>query len=180
MTSSNNRSTLDVGLLALRVGVGGTLFAHGAQKLFGWFGGHGLDATAGAFDGMGFKPAKPSAAIAGVSEAGGILIALGAATPVAAAGAVGAMIGAAAVHKPAGFFATSGGYEYPATLGLAAAALALTGPGKYSVDAALGHRFNTSRLAIGALAAAGAGAGFVVARRQKAVAAAAANTPEAA
>jgi putative oxidoreductase len=179
MTSSNNRSTLDVGLLALRVGVGGTLFAHGAQKLFGWFGGDGLDATAGAFGGMGFKPAKPSAALAGLSEAGGALIALGAATPVAAAGAVGAMIGASAVHKPAGFFAMSGGYEYPATLGLASAALALTGPGRYSVDAALGHRFNTSRLAIGALAAAGAGAGFVVARRQKAVAAAA-NTPEAA
>jgi putative oxidoreductase len=90
------------------------------------------------------------------------------------------MIGASAVHKPGGFFAMSGGYEYPAILGLASAALALTGPGKYSVDAALGHRFNTSRLAIGALAAAGAGAGFVVARRQKAVSAAAANSAEAA
>ncbi|CAM3113995.1 DoxX family protein [Williamsia muralis] len=170
MASAQKRSTLDIGLLALRVGVGGTLFAHGTQKLFGWFGGHGLDATAGAFDGMGFKPAKPSAAVAGISEAGGALIAIGAATPVAAAGAVGAMIGAASVHKPAGFFATAGGYEYPATLGLAAAALALTGPGKYSVDAALGHRLNTSRVAIGALAAAGAGAGYVVARRQKALA----------
>lgn len=177
MTSTRNRSTLDVGLLALRVGVGGTLFAHGTQKLFGWFGGHGLDATAGAFDGMGFKPAKPSAALAGISEAGGALLVAGAGTPFAAAGAVGAMVGAASVHKPAGFFATSGGYEYPAVLGLASAALALTGPGKYSVDAALGHRFTGSKAAVGALAAAGAGAGYVVARRQKAVAAAAAAAP---
>jgi putative oxidoreductase len=72
----------DAGLLTLRAGVGGVLFAHGTQKLFGWFGGHGLDATAGAFDQMGFRPARANAVAAGLGEAGGgTLIALGLATP---------------------------------------------------------------------------------------------------
>jgi putative oxidoreductase len=114
----------DVGLLTLRVGVGGVLFAHGAQKLFGWFGGHGLNATAGAFDQMGFRPGRMSALAAGAAEVGGgTLVALGLATPAAGSAAAGTMIAAASVHAPNGFFAASGGYEYPALLGLSAAAL---------------------------------------------------------
>lgn len=165
----SNRSTLDIGLLALRVGVGGTLFAHGAQKLFGWFGGHGLDATAEAFDSMGFTPGKQSALVAGISEAGGALILLGAATPLAAAGAAGAMVGASAVHKSAGFFSTAGGYEFPATLGIAAVALTLTGPGRYSIDAMLGNKLNTSRIAIISLLGTSVGAGLAISRRARAL-----------
>jgi putative oxidoreductase len=168
-----DRSTLDLGLLALRVGVGGTLFAHGAQKLLGWFGGKGFRSTAETFDGMGFKPGAASAAAAGLGEVGGALIALGAATPLAGAAAAGTMIGAASVHAPAGFFATEGGYEYPAVLGLAAAALTLTGPGRYSLDALLGHRLNRASYATAALTAALAGGTFVVARRRKTLDAAA-------
>lgn len=176
--SGSPRSTLDVGLLALRVGVGGTLFAHGAQKLFGWFGGQGLEATAGAFDGMGFRPGKASARAAGLGEASGALIALGAATPMAGAAAAGTMIGAASAHTSGGFFATAGGYEYPAMLGLAAGALALTGPGKLSVDAVLGHRFNRNWQATAALSLAVAAAASVVARRRQALAATDAAVPE--
>ncbi|KOG87775.1 RpiR family transcriptional regulator, partial [Streptomyces varsoviensis] len=85
----------DLGLLALRAGAGGVLFAHGAQKLFGWFGGPGLEATGGAMEQMGFTPGKQSALAAGAGEAGGgALLALGLATPAAGAAAAGAMAGA--------------------------------------------------------------------------------------
>lgn len=165
----SHRSTLDLGLAVLRVGVGATLAAHGAQKLLGWFGGGGLGGTAQAFDSMGFRPAAPSAFAAGVGETAGVLLAAGAATPVAGAAVAGTMIGAASVHAPAGFFATDGGLEYPAVLGVAAGALALTGPGAYSVDALLGHRFNTNRIAVFSLAGAVGAAAAVVARRRKAL-----------
>lgn len=170
----SHRSTLDLGLTVLRVGVGATLAVHGAQKLFGWFGGGGLHGTAQAFDSMGFRPGKPSAFAAGVGETAGILLVAGAATPVAGAAVAGTMIGAASVHAPAGFFATEGGYEYPAVLGVAAAALALTGPGRYSVDSLLGHRLNSNRVAVLSLAGAVGAAAAVVARRRNALA-----TPEA-
>ena len=113
----------NAGLLALRAGLGGTLVAHGVQKLFGWLGGHGLAGTGAAFEQMGFQPGRPAALAAGLGEAGGgVLIALGLATPAAGAAAVGTMIPATAVHAPSGFFATGGGYEYPALLGVSAAA----------------------------------------------------------
>lgn len=167
--AQHTRSTLDLGLLALRIGVGGTLFAHGAQKLFGWFGGEGLNRTGQMFDDMGFKPGRPAAVAAGLSEVGGAMIVAGAMTPLAAAGAVGAMIGASSLHRSAGFFSTSGGYEFPAVLGVASAALALTGPGRYSVDAAAAHRVNTNSVATAALAAATVGAVAVVMRRERAL-----------
>ncbi|WP_406377859.1 DoxX family membrane protein [Streptomyces sp. NBC_00197] len=133
----------DLGLLLLRLSTGGALTAHGAQKLFGWFGGGGLEGTGAAMEAMGYSPGKASATAAGLAEAGGgALLALGLATPAAGAAAAGAMAGAAAVHVPNGFFAQSGGYEYAASLGLAAAGLAVTGPGRLSVDHALGHAVN--------------------------------------
>lgn len=123
----------DLGLLLLRLGTGGVLAAHGAQKLFGWFGGGGLEGTGAAMEAMGYTPGKASATAAGLSEAGGgALLALGLATPAAGAAAAGAMAGAAAVHMPNGFFAQGGGYEYAASLGLTAAGLAVTGPGRLS------------------------------------------------
>ncbi|WP_328535603.1 DoxX family protein [Streptomyces sp. NBC_00344] len=140
MTCINRR---DIGLLVLRIGTGAVLAAHGSQKLFGWFGGGGLDATAAGMEHMGFKPGRHSAAAAGLGEAGGgALLALGLATPVAGAAAAGAMAGAVAVHAPAGFFAQGGGFEYPAFLGFTAAVIGLTGPGRYSLDRATCHRFD--------------------------------------
>ena len=144
----------NAGLLTLRAGVGGVLIAHGVQKLFGWLGGAGLTGTADAFEQMGFRPGRQSAIAAGLGEAGGgALIVLGLATPAAGAAAAGTMIPAAAVHAPSGFFATGGGYEYPALLGLSAAALALTGPGDWSLDARLGHRLNPPWMAAATLLA---------------------------
>ncbi|MEV6796249.1 DoxX family membrane protein [Streptomyces sp. NPDC051320] len=133
----------DLGLLVLRLGTGAVLGAHGAQKLFGWFGGGGLAGTAAGMEHMGFLPGRRSAIAAGLGEAGGgALLALGLATPAAGAAAAGAMAGAVAVHAPAGFFAQSGGYEYPAFLGFTAAVIGLTGPGRLSLDRATCHRFD--------------------------------------
>ena len=162
----------DAGLLTLRVGVGGVLFAHGAQKLFGWFGGHGIEGTAGAFDKMGFRPGRLNAMAAGLGEAGGgTLIALGLATPVAGSVAAGTMIAAASVNTPNGFFATQGGFEFPALLGLTSAALSLTGPGDWSVDKLLGHRFNRPWMAAAGLLASATASSALVRRRRRAVAA---------
>ena len=167
---SDQRSK-DLGLLALRLGVGGTLVAHGAQKLFGAFGGGGIEGTAGAMHAMGFRPGKQNAVLAGLSEAGGgALLAIGLATPVGGAAAAAAMAAATFVHRPNGFFAMGGGYEYPAVLGLTAASLAVSGPGTFSLDAALDHQLTRPWVAALALVAAGVGAGVSISRRQAAAA----------
>ncbi|MDQ1425734.1 MAG: putative oxidoreductase [Acidimicrobiaceae bacterium] len=172
-------TTRDLGLLALRVGVGGTLVAHGAQKLFGWFGGGGPDQTGAFFHQLGFRPGKPHAVAAGLSEAGGgALLAIGLGTPGASAAVVGTMIVASSMHADNGFFSTKGGYEYPAVLGWSAAALALTGPGKLSFDHILGHRLNRSWMRNLALLAAAPAAYAVIARRRRALAADSAAQPE--
>ncbi|MCC9684370.1 DoxX family protein [Streptomyces sp. MNU103] len=130
----------DLGLLLLRLGTGGVLAAHGTQKLFGWFGGGGIEGTGQFMDSIGYAPGKVSAAAAGVAETGGgLLLALGLATPAAGAAAAGAMAGASAVHTPNGFFNQEGGFEYAASLGLTAAGLAVAGPGRLSLDHLLGH-----------------------------------------
>jgi putative oxidoreductase len=158
----------NAGLLVLRAGVGGVLAAHGAQKLFGWFGGQGLEGTAAAFEQMGFAPGRPSALAAGLGEAGGgVAMILGLATPAAGAAAAGTMISAASVHAPSGFFATGGGYEYPALLGVSAAALTLIGPGDCSVDACLGYRLDQPWLVAAALLASMAASLAIVQRRRK-------------
>ncbi len=167
MTTTDQR---DVGLLALRLGVGGTLAAHGTQKLFGWFGGRGLAGTGAFFDSIGFTPGRANAALAGLGEAGGgSLLALGLATPAAGAAAAGTMAVAATMHTAKGFFAQNGGYEYPAVLGLTAAALALGGPGQLSVDALLGHRVNRPWMRLAGLAAAPAAAALIIRRRKAAL-----------
>ncbi|MGW7002039.1 DoxX family protein [Streptomyces sp. NPDC054933] len=170
----------DLGLLALRLGVGGVLFAHGTQKLFGWFGGHGLEATASAMEQMGFKPGKQSALAAGLGEAGGgALLALGLATPVAGAAAAGAMAGAVAVHYPAGFFAQSGGYEYPLFLGYSAAGLGVAGPGRHSLDHATCHALDRPWVvALAFTVSAFAGAAVIRRRRANQLAAAASAVPD--
>jgi putative oxidoreductase len=131
---------MDFGLLLLRLVVGLTLAAHGAQKLFGWFGGPGIEGTAGGMESLGFVPGKRAAVMAGLAETvAGMLLAAGAATPFAAAILVGVMLVAiVSVHLEHGFFVTGGGYEYPLVLGVSAATLAFTGPGRLSVDAWFG------------------------------------------
>ncbi|MEU6405977.1 DoxX family membrane protein [Streptomyces sp. NPDC046985] len=158
----------DLGLLLLRLGAGGVLAAHGAQKLLGWFGGGGLEGTGQFMESVGFRPGKASAAMAGLAEAGGgLLLALGLATPAAGAAAAGAMAGAAAVNVPKGFFAQSGGYEYAASLGLTATGLAITGPGRLSLDAALGHAVNRGWMVPAAFAATAAGTAAVLGARAR-------------
>ena len=104
----------DAGLLILRVGVGGVLIAHGGQKLFGWFEGHGIEGTAAAFEQMGFRPSRASAMGAGLGEAGGgALIGLGLATPAAAAAAAGTMIAATSVHGQRGSSPPAAGTSTP-------------------------------------------------------------------
>ena len=135
---------MSIGLLLLRVVVGLTLAAHGSQKLFGWFGGGGIEGTGQGLEKLGFVPGRRIAVLAGLAEmGGGILLALGAATPFAAAILLGVMIVAiVSVHWKQGFFVTQGGYEYPLVLGLAALSLAFTGPGLLSVDALLDFDFS--------------------------------------
>jgi putative oxidoreductase len=127
----------DLGLLAIRLTVGGAGIAHGTQKLFGWFGGGGIAGTSRAMNSMGFEPPERSARMAGLAEAGGgALLALGLATGAGGSALTGAMTTAASVHKDGGggYFATNGGYELPLTFGVVGSALALGGPGRYSLD----------------------------------------------
>jgi putative oxidoreductase len=131
---------MDAGLLLARLTIGLLMAAHGSQKLFGWFGGHGLTGTAGFFEALGFRPGRLFATAAAVSEVGsGLLLAVGLFEPFAAALMVSVMIVAAvSVHWQHGVFAVSNGIEVPLLYGVSGVALALTGPGAYSADAVLG------------------------------------------
>ncbi|MEV5958008.1 DoxX family membrane protein [Streptomyces sp. NPDC051987] len=160
----------DVGLLLLRLGTGGVLAAHGAQKLFGWFGGGGIEGTGQFMESVGYAPGRQSALAAGLAEAGGgALLALGLATPAAGAAAAGSMAGATALHQPNGFFAQEGGYEYAASLGLAAAGLAVAGPGRLSLDHALGHVLDRGWMVPAALGATAAATAMVIGARNRRV-----------
>jgi len=145
--------------LFVRLTIGGLFIGHGTQKLFGWFGGHGVEGTGGAFESMGLRPGKRHATAAGVAEtAGGALLTLGALTPVASALITGVMATAIRkAHINNGPWVTNGGYEYNLALIGLSAALVETGPGRPSVDAAAFPRFKGGGLALLALAAGAAG-----------------------
>jgi putative oxidoreductase len=128
-----------LGLLIIRLVVGLTFAAHGTQKLFGWFGGHGLQGTGGFFESIGIRPGRTMAFMAGISElVAGLLLALGFLTPIAALLFVATMLVAMVkVHMPNGYWATSNGYEYNLLLIVVAVGIALIGAGSYSIDAIL-------------------------------------------
>lgn len=130
---------MEVGLLVLRIVVGAFFVGHGGQKLFGWFRGHGLAGTGAAFEGMGLRPGRTMAAIAGISEVtGGLLLALGLLTPLAAALLIAVMtLAIAIVHWRHGPWVAEGGWEYSVVLIAVAFAVTAVGPGKYSLDRAL-------------------------------------------
>jgi len=118
--------------------------SHGAQKLFGWFGGYGLKGTGGFFEAqLGFRPGVPFAAAAGLSEmGGGILLTLGLLTPFGSAAVLSAMLVAiVSVHVKNGFFAMANGFELPFLYAASAVGLAFSGPGGYSFDSWLGLTF---------------------------------------
>jgi putative oxidoreductase len=130
---------IDLGLLIIRLVIGVLFIGHGAQKLFGWFGGYGLKGTGGWFESIGIKPGVIMALFAGLAELlGGLLFALGLLTPLAGILIAGTMVMAIVkVHAPNGLWATSNGYEYNLTLLAVAIGIALIGPGQYALDAFL-------------------------------------------
>jgi putative oxidoreductase len=131
---------MDQGLLVARLVIGLLMAAHGAQKAFGWFGGHGLSGLGMYLESLGFRPGRLfAAAAAGGEVAGGLLIALGLFGPIGPTLTLSVMIVAAiTVHWKNGLFVMSNGIEVPLLYAAAAVALALTGPGRFSLDAALG------------------------------------------
>ncbi len=147
---------MELGLLVLRVVVGLSFMGHGAQKLFGLFGGHGLAGTAGFFEqGLGLRPGKVHATGAGAAEFfGGLLLVFGLFTPLAAAMLIGTMtVAIIAVHGSKGPWNTEGGYEYNAVLIAVAFAVTAVGPGNWALDHALGFDLNGAGWAVAALAA---------------------------
>ncbi|MGW7052404.1 DoxX family membrane protein [Streptomyces sp. NPDC054887] len=149
----------DAGLLVLRLALGLTMAAHGAQKLFGWFGGGGLEGTGQFFTASGYPAGEALAVVAGLTETlGGLGLALGLLTPLAGAAVLGTMVNVLAVKWGGGFFAPAG-VEYEVLLTAAAAALTLTGPGRYAADRFLPglreHRpaYGAAAVAVGLLVA---------------------------
>jgi putative oxidoreductase len=128
-------SGADLGLLIMRLALGGIFAAHGAQKLFGWWGGPGLDGFAQNLTGMGFRQADVLSAATGFAElVGGVLVALGLFTPLAAAALLSVAINAVWIRWGSGLFLANGGYEYEVALAALAAGLTLTGPGRIALD----------------------------------------------
>jgi putative oxidoreductase len=145
----------DLALLILRVAIGAVMFGHGAQKLFGWWGGPGLAGATAMFGShLRLRPASFWAITGSLTEVvGGLLLALGLLGPAGPVAVVAAMMMALTVHWPK-FWAQEGGIEFPLVLLVTAVSLAVAGPGAYSVDAALGWQLVTPVTVIGGLLAA--------------------------
>ena len=156
---------MDLALFVLRIVVGLFIAGHGAQKLFGVFGGHGLSGTAGFFDSIGMKPGRRNAIAAGTAElAAGVLLVLGLLTPLAAVLLIAVMtVAILTVHAKNGPWVTDSGWEYNAVLIAIAFTLVGASPGEWSLDDALGIRLELSgagpaliALAVGVLGGLGA------------------------
>ena len=130
---------MSIGLLIIRLVMGVAFMGHGAQKLFGWFGGYGLKGTGGWMESLGIKPGVTMALLAGLAEfVGGALFVLGLLTPLAGIMIAGTMVVAIAkVHGANGFWGTNNGYEFNLILIAVALGIALAGPGQYAIDALL-------------------------------------------
>jgi putative oxidoreductase len=143
--------TFDTALLLLRLGVGLTFAAHGAQKVFGWWGGPGLAGWRGAMAKMGFRPEGVFAGLSAMIElAGGLFLAVGLLTPLAAAALIAqSVVIIGHVHWTNGFFNGKGGFEFPLVLLVGSAAIVLLGAGAWSLDAAFGFDLaSTARWAL--------------------------------
>ncbi len=146
----------DAALLGTRLVLGAYLAVHGAQKLFGSFGGAGLDRAGAGFHRIGLRPGKHMAMAAGITElGGGLLTAAGIADPAGPLAIMGAMSVAATTHRAKGPLAAKGGFELPLTNLAAAAALAAAGPGRFRLGPALPRRLAAVAAIGGALAAGG-------------------------
>jgi putative oxidoreductase len=157
---------VDLGLLVLRLALGALLFAHGSQKLFGWFGGPGLAGATGFFGAhLRLRPAAFWALLGSLTEVGGgLLVALGLLWPLGPVAVVAAMLMALTVHWPR-FWAQDGGIEYPLMLLLSALGLGLIGPGAYALDATLALQLPAPSSLIVGLIAAVLGVGLALATR---------------
>ena len=146
VTDTLLKSTHTFAYLPLRLGIGVVMAAHGAQKLFGWFGGYGLEATGKFFsENLGLEPGLLMAAMAGGTEFfGGILLILGLLTRVSGAALAGTMAVAIYTVHPDAFFASNNGMEYPLTLLLGSLALAIGGAGRFSLDGLLHAKLSRS------------------------------------
>src|SRR5438876_1478931 len=149
---------MDLALLLLRIVVGLLVAGHGAQKLFGWFGGHGLAGFAGSLESMRCRPARLWAWLAGITEfGGGVLFAMGWLSPLGSIGMASSMLTAIArVHWPK-VWATERGFELPLTYLVVALAVGISGPGAYSLDAVLRTRLPAGLTAVLVTVAKGAG-----------------------
>jgi putative oxidoreductase len=150
---------MKLGALILRAVIGPLFIGHGTQKLFGWFGGPGLEGTGGVMEKLEMRPPKRHALTVGAAEAGGgALLTLGALTPLATTVLSGVMVTAIRkVHWANGPWNTKRGYEYNAVLIAALTALAESGPGRPSIDAALLPRLRGTAWALASLGAGVAG-----------------------
>ncbi len=155
---------MDTGLLLLRLVIALTFLAHGAQKLFG-----GLEQASAGMEQIGFVPGRRSAILAGLAEAGGgLLMALGLATPAAAAAVFAVMfVAGVSAHLKQGFFLSKGGYEYTLVLGLAGLSVAFTGPGRVSIDALAGVNLGGVRWGLLALVLGLVAGGIQLASRRR-------------
>lgn len=142
---------MDVGLLILRLAVGGLFIGHGTQKLFGWFGGYGLKGTGGFFESIGYRPGPFMALIAGTTEVvGGVFLASGFLTPLGAAMVIGVMLNAIVSAKlQQGLW---NGFELELLYAIAVTTLAFTGAGLYSLDAVIGWDLAGTEWGIAAIA----------------------------
>jgi putative oxidoreductase len=160
-------SGVALGLLVIRLGLGGMLVVHGLNKVVG---SGGLAGTARWFEGLGLRPGWLHARLAASNEiAAGLLMACGLAFPLAGAAFIGLMsVAAVTDHRGKGFFVFKGGWEYVALIGVIAAALVSTGPGRYSADAALGwHLGGPGWAGLAILAGVAAGGGLYVAATRR-------------
>jgi putative oxidoreductase len=145
---------MEIGLFLIHGAVGLLLMGHGAQKLFGWFGGYGIAGTGGFMESLGLRPGKPMAVASGASEfTGGLLLALGLLTPVAAVLIASTMfVAILTAHRGKGLWNSNNGAELPLTFALVAIGLAFNGAGQWSLDNAIGWDVAGLEWGLGAVA----------------------------